>query len=111
MQIRVHREDAAVNAEMIAFIERRLYLSLGRFGGRLRSAVVSLRELNGSGGGPGGVTRECHVSVRFTHGGTVAITERHGEMREAVARAVERTARTVSRKISLMRPFDSDPAA
>lgn len=98
MLIRIRKHDIEPGNELVEFVERRIHFSLGRFGGRLRSAVVSLRDVNGP---RGGIDQECRVTVRFVRGGTVAITERDTEIFAAVARAVDRTGRTVSRRIGL----------
>jgi len=95
MQIQLQCHGLESSEELTEFIERTLRSSLKRHDSRLRSAVVSLHDLNGP---RGGVDQECRITVRTIHGHSIVITERDSSMRAAVGRAADRAQEAVRRR-------------
>ena len=98
MQIQIRKRNLELTPELGGHIERRLQFSLGRFGGRLRSALVHLEDLNGP---KGGVDQECRLTIRTAWRCQIVIEERDADMFAAVARATERAGRAMGRQTAL----------
>lgn len=77
---------------------RRFAFALGRFGTRVESLSIRLRDLNGPRGGE---DQLCLVSVRL-HGTRreVVVRETGADAATAISRAAERTARAVARVVA-----------
>lgn len=98
MQIQIRRRNLELTAELSGHIERRLQFSLGRFGNRLRAAVVHLQGLSGP---PDGVEQECKITVHTNWNCQIVVEDRHADVFAAVARAAERAGRAVERQTAL----------
>ena len=80
---------------------RRLRFALGRFERRIDGVRVRFHDVNGP---RGGVDQECQVAVRLGQpADLVVIEERDSDAHVALARAVDRAARTVGRVIEQAR--------
>ena len=81
--------------------QRRLRFALGRFERRIDGVRVRFHDVNGP---RGGVDQECQVAVRLGQPAElVVIEERDADPHVALARAVDRAARTVGRVIEQAR--------
>ena len=98
MQIQIRKRNLELTSELGGHIERRLQFSLGRFGGRLRSAVVQLEDLNGP---EGALDQECKLTLHTDWHRQIVIEERNADIFAAVTRAAERAGRAMERQTSL----------
>jgi len=98
MQIQIRKRNLELTSELRGHVERRLQFSLGRFGGRLRSAVVNLEDLNGLNGG---ADQECKLTIQTSWRCQIVIEERDADIFAAVARAAERAGRAMERQTAL----------
>jgi len=96
MQIRQSQYHGPESKELTEFVEQALRSSLKRLGGRIRSAIISLHDLNGL---RGGVDQECRIMARTAKGPLIVIRERDSRMRAAVGRAVARLQEAVRRRV------------
>lgn len=81
----------------IELVRTRLEFALGRFTGRVRSLHVSLKDLNGPGGG---LDKHCRIAIRLErHGRLIVIEDLDAEPEAAISRAAQRAARAVTRAI------------
>ncbi|MCU0683579.1 MAG: HPF/RaiA family ribosome-associated protein [Polyangiaceae bacterium] len=88
-------------------IGRRIHFALGRFGGRLRSAVAFVVDENGP---RGGIDKRCRVELRLRDGGSL-IVERSGDrVLATVDETLDRTARALVRHLERPRGGRSAPA-
>lgn len=91
------RQTATLPASLADLARRRFAFALGRFGTRVESLSVRLRDLNGPRGGE---DQLCLVAVRLQ--GTrreVVVRETDADPATAISRAAERTGRAVARVI------------
>ena len=78
----------------------RVYVHLGRFGPHIERVTVFIEDENGP---KGGVDKRCAVAVHGSRLGSATVTERGSDPYAIVVAALERTARTVSRRIDRSR--------
>ncbi len=98
MRIQIRKRNLELTPELASHVDRRLRFSLGRFAGRLRSAVVNLEDVNGP---RGGVDQECKLTIQTNWHSQIVIEERDADMFVAVTRAADRAGRAVGRQTSL----------
>lgn len=91
------RQASALPAAASELARHRFAFALGRFGPRVQSLSVRLRDLNGPRGGE---DKLCAVAVRL-HGAARAIVvqETDADTAAAISRAADRTARAVARAV------------
>jgi putative sigma-54 modulation protein len=91
------RQAAALPATVSALARHRFAFALGRFGLRVQSLSVRLRDLNGPRGGE---DKLCTVAVQL-HGSPreIVVRETDTDAAAAISRAADRTARAVARAI------------
>jgi hypothetical protein len=92
--------NKAIDASTRAYIERRLLYALGRFGHRVRRAMVRVEDLNGP---RGGLDKRCHIEAQLAGRGSLVVDVRDVELEPAIARAAGRIRRRVSDELSLRR--------
>ncbi len=90
------------DADLRAYIERRLRFALGRFGPRLERIVLRLADVNGPRGGE---DKRCTVAVRLRPGREVFVSHAHRDVRAAVDLAAERAGSAVAREIARRRDW------
>ena len=95
MQLVLRRSDLGWGA-MEDYVERRLRFALGRFGDRVRTVWVSLRDQNGPRGGP---DKQCRIEVDGGRELRVVTEETHADLHFAIDRAAERTGRSFARAL------------
>lgn len=98
MQIQIRKRNLELTPELIGYVERRLQFSLGRFKRRLRSAQVSLKDVNGP---KGGVDQTCKITIQTNWHCQIVIDERDADMFAAITRAADRAGRAVERQTTL----------
>jgi len=96
MQIIVRRDKSLPEA-LAVLARRRLEFALGRFGPRVRSLAVRLKDVNGP---KGGVDKVCLVAVRLTVPRCeIVIEDGDADAAVAIDRAVDRAGRAVARAV------------
>lgn len=91
-----------LDADVRAYIERRLRFALGRFGPRLEGIVLRIADVNGP---KGGEDKRCTVAVRLRPDREVLVTHAHRDVRAAVDLAAERAGSAVAREIARLRDW------
>lgn len=96
MQIIVRRDKSLPEA-LAVLARRRLEFALGRFGPRVRSLAIRLKDVNGP---KGGVDKVCLVAVRLTVPRCeIVIEDGDADAAVAIDRAVDRAGRAVARAV------------
>ena len=88
------------DADLRAYIERRLRYALGRFGPRLERVILRLADVNGP---KGGEDKRCTVAVRLRPGREMFVTHAHRDARAAVDLAAKRAGSALAREIARRR--------
>jgi putative sigma-54 modulation protein len=93
-----NRQAAVLPVSLAELAKRRFAFALGRFGERVESLSIRLRDLNGPRGGE---DQLCLVSVRLRGSRReVVVRETDADAATAISRAAERTARAVARVVA-----------
>lgn len=91
------RRDKSLPETLAVLARRRLEFALGRFGPRVRSLLVRLKDVNGP---KGGVDKVCLVAVRLTAPRCeIVIEDGDADAAVAIDRAVDRAGRAVARAV------------
>ena len=101
MKIYLTAHGVELSNELRDYTKRRVYFSLGRLTGQIKSLSVRLSDINGP---RGGVDKCCQIRVETGLHRTVVIREQQESIYTAVALAVERAERAVLRQLSWERP-------
>lgn len=101
MKLYLAAHGVELSDELKDYVKRRVYFSLGRLTGQIKSLSIHLSDINGP---RGGVDKCCQVRVEGGFRRAVIIREQQGSIQAAVAFAVERAERAVLRQISWERP-------
>ena len=83
-----------------AYVDTKLRSTLGRFGNRVRSVRVRLKDINGP---KGGEDIECHINANLGRAGAIVIRETRCDPFRAVARASDRAGHLLTRQIARTR--------
>jgi len=97
MKSELHAKGVRLTNRLRTFIEDRIRFTTGRFHSRIQRLRVRLADVNGPRGGE---DIQCHVHASLGRAGTVTIKETCHDPYAAVARAIERTGRQLSRRLS-----------
>jgi ribosome-associated translation inhibitor RaiA len=100
MQIEIRSLNEKISPAQRAYIERRLFYALGRFGSRVRRVMVRLEDLNGP---RGGLDKRCHIEARLSRRGLLVVDVRDAELEPAVSRAAERMSRRLRDELTMRR--------
>ena len=92
MNVKIEARNAEISRRSEEWIERRLRFALGRFGDRVRLAVVRLADLNGPRGGE---DQHCRIEVSLVPSGSIMAEATDAEIELAVSRAAERVTRRI----------------
>jgi len=97
------RRDKSLPEALAVLARRRLVFALGRFGPRVRSLSVRLKDVNGP---KGGVDKVCLIAVRLSEPRSeIVIEDGDADAAVAIDRAVDRAGRAVARAVSAMRDW------
>lgn len=89
------RNATGVPLELADLARRRLGFALGRFGARIRSVTVHVRDVNGP---RGSVDKKCLIKIRLDRSKRlVVIEDADADPVVAMNRATDRASRTVAR--------------
>ena len=94
VELRVRNTDLA--EALRGYIERRLGLSLDRFGGRVGRVRVKVSGLNG---GRGGTKKSCRISMDLNPFGRVAVHETDLDLHAAIDGAASRVGRLLGQRL------------
>jgi putative sigma-54 modulation protein len=100
MQVRIHSHGIHADNELRRSIERRLDLSLGRFGPRIQEVRVWLSDDNGP---RGGVDKTVRLELDLSGARELRVEQTATSWREAVDVATGRMGRTAAREIERRR--------
>lgn len=100
MQITVSTQGFPLTASIRSHLRRRLHRALDQFDGRVRRIQVRLSDTNGR---KGGVDKRCQLEMQLTDRIEVVVADRQPNLYDAVTRAVNRAAGTLSRKVGRVR--------
>lgn len=94
------------SADLDEHVRRRLIFAVGRFGDRVRSAMVRLADINGP---KGGTDKQCRIELAMRPSGRVFVESTEPDWQTAVDLAADRVGRVVSRLVARSRDlrFDS----
>ena len=101
MKIYLTTHGVELSNELKDYTKRRVYFSLGRLAGQIKSLSVRLSDANGP---RGGLDKCCQIRVETGLHRNVIIREQQANIYTAVAIAVERAERAVLRQLSWERP-------
>lgn len=94
------RQTTALPSTLTELAHSRFVFALGRFGARVQSLNVRLRDLHGASGGH---DKLCTVAVRLIGSRrAIVVEETDANTATAIDRAAERTARAVSRAVDVL---------
>ena len=96
MKIRIVKRNVEVDEALRHHVERRLGFAFGRFENRIGCVVVRFSDINGH---RGGVDKRCQIDVDLLPARAVRAEDTDAELFAAVARAADRTARSIARTI------------
>lgn len=100
MQVRIHSHGFHTDEELRQAIERRLDLSLGRFGSRIQEVRVWLTDDNGP---RGGVDKTVRLELALSGTRELRVEQTATSWQEAVDMATGRLGRTAAREIERRR--------
>lgn len=101
MKMRMAAHGVQISGELKEFIKRRIYFSLGRFGGRIKSLSVRLADINGP---RGGIDKCCDIRVDAGLSQEVIVRERQKTIQAALSLAFERVERAMKKRLRLTHP-------
>lgn len=100
MQIETRTHGFELTQGLSEHVQRRLRFALGRIGGRVQRAVVRLSDVNAS---RGGIDKRCRLQLQLPGQPDVVIEDTRSDLYAAIAAAVERAARTLTRRTGRLR--------
>ncbi len=100
MIVHVHGGNVGLTEALAAHVERSVRHALDRFEQRIDQVSVSLKDINGTRRGE---DKCCQVVVDIRRRGTVVIDQVHTDLYAAIDLAMNRTKRTVNRKVERIR--------
>lgn len=96
MEISTVDRSGYLSSATLASVRRRLLFALSRFDPKIETVELTVSDVNGP---KGGIDKECRILLRLRRGSDIVITDRDTSVAAGVARAVDRAARTLSRRI------------
>lgn len=100
MQIVTRASGLPLSDAMTEFLHRRLHFAFDRVGETVRRVVVRLSDVNGD---RGGIDKRCHLQVQLQRMPDVLIEDVQPDLHVAITRAVDRAARTITRRMGRSR--------
>ena len=98
--VELHSPDFTFPADLAAYTRKKLVTKLARFGHRLLSVIVRLKDLNGPKGGEG---IECRMEALLAGMEPVNVEERDHDLRAAIDASIDRVELTVQRHVDRAR--------
>ena len=100
MRIDIRTKRIDIDAEVRAYVDRRLRFALTRFGGRVDKVTVRFEDTNGA---RGGVDKQCQISVTLRPSGSVLVEDVDADLHVVIDRTAERVSRVVARDLQRRR--------
>src|SRR5690349_3646597 len=100
MNLEIRGVTYELDAELEAYIERRLRFAFGRFARRIGRVVVRLSDVNGP---RGGIDKRCRLSVALIPRGVLRIEGTGADPFALVAHVAKRARRAVQRALGRRR--------
>ena len=100
MHIHIQARGFGLTPGLREYTERRLWFAFGPGHPRVGRIAVCLSDDNGPRGGE---DKRCHVRVSVRGASGIVIEETERDLYTAIARAVDRAARTVARRLERLR--------
>lgn len=97
MQIQIHADDFDLTEGLRDHVATRLAYSLNHGHDIISRIIVRLSDINGP---RGGVDKRCGIEIRLKGTSAIAISDTEDDMYVAIDRAVERTRRTLDRRVA-----------
>lgn len=105
MRIDIHSSKFALTDSLRSHIERRVQFALSWAYHKLPHIHLRLDDVNGP---KGGLDKVCRIQIPVAGGKPVVIEETQTDMYTAIDRAIERAARTISRRLERSRTHRRD---
>lgn len=105
MLITIHSNKFALTDSLRSYIERRAEFALSWAQHKLPQIHLHLDDVNGP---KGGLDKVCRIHIPVAGGKPVVIEETQIDMHIAIAHAIERAARTMSRRLERSRRYRRD---
>jgi ribosome-associated translation inhibitor RaiA len=99
-QFEFHCRDYDVPADVQGYTKEKLGVRLHKFGHRVISVTVWMKDLNGT---KGGVDKVCHMEARLAGMEPVNVQEINGDLRAVIDLAMDRLEDALRRHIGKMR--------
>jgi len=96
LQITIRAQNVEVTAAQRVYIERRVALSLSRFGEKIGRVTVDCSDVGDASGGKG---KRCQIEVALPR--AVRVQDTDPDLARAVRRATDRALRSVARALAL----------
>ena len=100
MRIEIQTQNFSLTDALRSHVQRRLRLTLTRFGEHVQRIVVRLSDINGPRGGE---DKRCHVQIILKQLPDVVVEDVEADLYVAIDRASDRASRTVERRLSRSR--------
>ncbi len=100
MEIQITCRNVTLTDDEMESAERRLRLALGRFESRIRSATITLTDVDGPGEGKDVL---CRLKVILKKKGEVIVGDTDVSVEAAIANVADRGARSISRLLDRQR--------
>ena len=102
MQLMIRSLSEKLSDTIRESIDRQFQFALSRFESRIDKIQLTVRDNNGP---RGGIDQECRVLVHLNDGTDIAVSDVQSSLMAAVARAADRVAYAVMRRIDRKRNF------
>ena len=96
MQIDIQSRGFSLTDSLLSYAQRRLLFALSYCSGHINRIVIRLSDVNGP---RGGADKRCHIQVALVGIPDVVVEDTEVDMYAAIDRAIDRTRRTVVRKV------------
>ena len=96
MQIDIQSRGFSLTDALLSYAQRRLLYAMSYCSGHVNRVVIRLSDVNGP---RGGADKRCHIQVALVGIPDVVVEDTEVDMYAAIDRAVDRTRRTVVRKV------------
>ncbi|MDV6034876.1 MAG: hypothetical protein F9B45_33250 [Phycisphaera sp. RhM] len=96
MKLSIHIGDTETSRSFQQYVSELIQDSVARFGSKIRSVNVSLRDINGP---KGGVDKQCRCVVHLKRMAPIVIDDSDENYPRLLNRVVERVAYTLSQKM------------
>ena len=105
MRLQLTAHGIELTPELREYVQRRIHFALGRFSRRIERLWVRLSEVDGP---RVSLDKWCTIRVDAGLSQVVVVSERQDDIHAAVALAVDRSARTVERRLRLLDRTEPD---